>query len=79
MTEKEINRAISYLLFLKARNNTPSVDIKLSTAIEALEKQIPYTPKPYKQYAGTCKCGVIFMDRTTNYCGNCGQRLDWGD
>lgn len=58
--------------------NQYSVDC-LRMAISALGKQTPYIPKPYKQYAGTCKCGVIFMDRTTNYCGNCGQRLDWGD
>lgn len=53
----------------------------LQTINDALEKQIPYTPKDYKGTAwngvGVCKCGVIFLDRTTNYCGNCGQRLDW--
>jgi hypothetical protein len=46
---------------------------------EAHKKQIPYTPKPYKNWDGQCKCGVIFTDKKTNYCGNCGQKLDWED
>lgn len=33
----EIEKAIKYLLFLKAENNTPSIDIKLTTAIQALQ------------------------------------------
>lgn len=55
----------------------------LRMAISALGKQTPYTPKEYKgtvcDGVGVCKCGAVFLDRTTNYCGNCGQRLDWGD
>lgn len=47
------------------------------TIAEALEKQIPYKPEPYKGYDGKCKCGVIFLDKATNYCGNCGQRIKW--
>lgn len=46
--------------------------------IEAIKKQIPHKVTPYKSYHGKCKCGVVFLDNTTNYCGNCGQRLDWG-
>ena len=45
---------------------------------EALEKQIPKKPLPYKGFDGKCACcGVIFLDPSTNYCGNCGQALDW--
>lgn len=36
---KEIEKAINYLKFLKEKNNTPSIDIKLTTAITALEAQ----------------------------------------
>ncbi|PWJ49338.1 hypothetical protein [Faecalicatena contorta] len=50
----------------------------LRRAIAALEKQIPYKPTTPIIGVGKCKCGVEFLDRKTNYCGNCGQRLDWG-
>lgn len=36
----EIEKAIKYLLFLKAENNTPSIDIKLTTAIQALQEKL---------------------------------------
>jgi hypothetical protein len=49
----------------------------IATAIKALEKQIPYKPTERKGFEGKCKCGVVFLDRLTNYCGNCGQKLDW--
>ena len=45
--------------------------------INAIQKQIPYKPKDYSGYPGQCKCGVVFLDKSTKYCGNCGQRLDW--
>ena len=44
---------------------------------KALELQIPHKPKPYKNFEGQCKCGVVFLDKATNHCGNCGQKLDW--
>lgn len=46
---------------------------------EAKEKQEPYKPAPYQQHCGKCKCGAVFLDKKTNYCGNCGQKLDWSD
>lgn len=40
----------------------------------------PMKPNSYKLYAGQCpRCGVVFLDCSTNYCGNCGQALDWGE
>ena len=31
---------------------------------------------PYQLYAGKCpKCGVVFLDDSTAYCGNCGQKI----
>ena len=47
------------------------------TIIDALCKQLPYTPRKYPGYAGQCVCGAIFLDNDTNYCGNCGQKLNW--
>lgn len=50
-----------------------------TVAAKAIKKQIPIRPMPYKQYEGKCKCGAVFLDRSTNYCGNCGQALDWSE
>ncbi len=47
------------------------------TIIDALCKQLPYIPKSYPGYAGQCLCDAIFLDKETNYCGNCGQKLNW--
>lgn len=61
-----------------------------SLAIEALEKQIPKKPDLWGDgYSnghlvydtGTCpKCGADYeVDyEEADYCGSCGQRLDWG-
>lgn len=52
------------------------------TIIEALEKQIPEKLLPEQHYYGIGKCsrcGVVFTDDTTKYCGNCGQAIDWGE
>lgn len=47
----------------------------------AMEKQKSFKPETAGLYIGIgrCKCGVEFLDRKTNYCGNCGQKLDWSD
>ena len=52
----------------------------LKTIQEALERQIPQTPLPdAKIYGnGICpNCKAYFLDKSTNYCGNCGQALMW--
>ena len=59
----------------------------LSKAVEAIEKQIPKKPlhmhKNY--YCPICKeDGWILWDDATpndmdNYCGKCGQAIDWSD
>lgn len=45
----------------------------------AVEKQKSFKPVKKKLVCGVgkCKCGVEFLDRKTNYCGNCGQKLNW--
>ena len=45
--------------------------------IEALSKQIPYRPKPLGDNLSQCLCGVAIENKTTNHCGNCGQKLIW--
>lgn len=47
-----------------------------------MKKAIPQKPLPDNRYYGNGKCpccNAVFLDKTTNYCGNCGQALDWGD
>lgn len=64
----------------------------LKTAIEALEKQIPYKPKEYEDKFYACKCGNILLMKWEKYptelmpkseglpyCLACGQKLDWSD
>lgn len=46
------------------------------------EKEIAKKLLPDNRYygIGMCPtCGVVFTSRTTHYCGNCGQKLDWSD
>ena len=38
----------------------------------------PQKVKHYQYYAGQCpRCKAVFLDDSTGYCGNCGQKLDW--
>lgn len=49
-------------------------------AVDALKKQIAKKPNPDTKFYGFgfCHtCNACFMDNSTNYCGNCGQKLDW--
>ncbi len=41
--------------------------------VEAMSKQIPYTP-----LKGKCLCGED-VDKSTKYCGECGQKLRCGE
>lgn len=65
----------------KAMEHGVDVDICLDKEkiVEAMRKQIPFKPERVAYWEGKCKCGVVFMDRETNYCGNCGQKLDWSE
>ena len=45
--------------------------------LEAIKKQMLYKPKWYKGFPGQCRCGAVFLDKKSKYCGNCGQKLDW--
>lgn len=42
----------------------------------------PQTVEPYTGHivdgVGRCpRCGVVFLDSSTPFCGNCGQKLEW--
>lgn len=54
--------------------------------INALEKQIPKKPKNFQKCnfpepsTGDCPvCGEFLIDFTDNFCGCCGQKIDWSD
>ena len=66
----------------------------LNTAIEALEKQLPKKPKENGMYSGIFKktktytcltCGNCCLEKMmnerqdTDFCWNCGQKLDWSE
>lgn len=87
MTYEEAIRTIKDII---CENNTikPNMVVfeqekeALHMAIDALEKQIPKKTLPETEYYGNgrcARCNVVFIDKSTKYCGNCGQRIDWGD
>lgn len=55
----------------------PEIDM----AIRAINRcMIKRKPKPETRYSGNgcCpNCDEVFMDKSTRFCGNCGQALDW--
>ena len=54
----------------------------IEAAKAALEKQMPKKPEAESRYYGVGRCPncrAVFRDASTNFCGNCGQALDWGD
>lgn len=53
----------------------------MNILIEAARYRIPRKPEVENRYYGVGRCPscrAVFRDRTTNFCGNCGQALDWG-
>ena len=50
--------------------------------VEAARFRIKRKPVPEPEFCygnGCCpNCRVYFIDKSTHYCGNCGQALDWG-
>lgn len=80
MTAQEALSLLNDMEFDKKYQGKQEYAEMLLVCKEALEKQMAKKPLPHKGWEGKCPtCGVIFLDRTTNYCGNCGQALDWSD
>ncbi len=50
-------------------------DEALTIAIEAMKKQIPM--KPYFEHVYFCSVCNSEVVSGTDYCWNCGQKLDW--
>lgn len=75
------------IIILDQLNTTERIEVdraKLKAAIKtvkaAAQKQLAMKPKPDNRYYGNgiCpSCNAVFLDKATNCCGNCGQRLNW--
>lgn len=75
------------LIVLDRLNTTERIDVardNLAEAVRAVSAaakyRIPQKPEPELYENGKCTtCGAVFEDKPMNYCGNCGQALDWSD
>ena len=85
MTEQQAIEMIKYASAFN-RDNSP-LTIALNVAIEVLEKQIPMKPKISSFGVMRCpKClgkvgervSDISYQNCSDYCPNCGQRINWG-
>lgn len=77
---KKRNMTEEHLLeYMKFEDECIQKGFTFDSLLKAREKEIPFKPVTFKLYAGKCKCGAVFLDNLTQYCGNCGQRLDWSD
>lgn len=90
MDEKKVREAIDALSGLIGLMSAidKSAIVHLKTAIEALEKQLPkklierhYEEEGEEPYIKmTCPNGCSFqLSRSSKYCRDCGQKLDWSE
>ena len=84
--ELKEDRALYESDIVEEGDGTPEGQLMLAIdmAIEALEKQIPKEVVIQKIDEGIelryCpRCHVRFIRTGMNYCGDCGQALDWDD
>ena len=73
------------LIVLDRLNTTERIDVARDNLCEAVrvvsaaaKYRIAQKPEPELYENGKCPtCGAVFEDKPKNYCGNCGQALDW--
>lgn len=77
----EIKKAIEILKHLKNDLHLKSEEYVecFSMAISALEKQKGKKPLPVSNGSTWSKCPVCGDTRIDEYCGKCGQRIDWSE
>ena len=76
-TIRELSRIVPYTAGV---SDVDRRDRAIAAAKDALKKQIPTKPEPENRIygKGMCpRCKAVLRDKSTNYCGNCGQALDW--
>ena len=87
-------RLLSKLKYVYSHNTKLVLDVSnddIGLIIEGVEKQIAKKVKIEQWMDTKCKCGysfskdygdgyysVLYKNRT-NYCSNCGQKLDWSE
>ena len=67
---------VTYEAAIIEANRAKCMDI----LIEAARFRISKKPEIENRYYGVGRCPTcraVFRDRTTNFCGNCGQAIDW--
>lgn len=78
-----IKDAIEYFYEMMKNGNIKNDTQQLAyeTAIDALEKQIPKKPigKNNERKIYMCQCGNTQINTMDNFCGICGQKLDWSE
>jgi len=86
-TEMTIEAAIIELNRLKSQERMDIDRERLTAAIDVLKDaarfRIKRKPAPEPEFCygiGCCpNCRAYFLDKSTNYCRNCGQALDWSN
>ena len=82
MTNQEALKLLNDMEFAEKYQGKQEYTDMLLLCKKALEKQIPKKPLPENKYYGNGKCpncNAVFLDKSTKYCGNCGQALDWSE
>lgn len=85
MPEMTIEAAMIELNRLKSQERMDIDRERLTAAIDvvkyAAQFRIRRKPMPEPEYCygnGCCpNCRAYFLDKSTDFCGNCGQALDW--
>lgn len=82
--ENLIRKTINRLILISDCADKEADRCAISRAIIALIKQIPQKVVNEKTSVGdyrcpNCNAAFIASAGTTQYCGNCGQALDWSD
>lgn len=49
------------------------------TIDELVERAIPKKLKKYNKDFYECECGTIYKFKDSNFCGYCGQKLEWSE
>ena len=84
MPEMTIEAAMIELNRLKTTERMDIDRDRMTAAIDVVKDaaQFRIKRKPASEFTyygnGRCpNCRAVFFDKLTNYCGNCGQALDW--
>lgn len=80
MTYEELIKNLQYLISEDYTDTQMDYVEEIEIAINAIDKQIPKKPN-CKIYTSDTRCPIcnIPLCIGSNYCINCGQKIDWRD